>query len=132
MANKVFYSFHFKRDVHRIQLVRNFDALDPDGTILDAQAWESVKRQGRAGIEKWIKDQMAYKKAVIVLIGYQTASRPWVQYEIDKAWADKRPLLGIRIHGLAPWPPWALWTVLDPTPSTVSTAATWFRSSTPR
>jgi hypothetical protein len=44
---------------------------------------------------------MAYKKAVIVLIGHGTASRPWVQYEIDKAWADKRPLLGIRIHGLS-------------------------------
>lgn len=101
MVSKVFYSFHFDRDVHRIQLVRNVGALDPAGTILTPQEWESVRRRGEAGIKEWIKDQMAYKKAVIVLIGQQTASRPWVQYEIDKAWADKRSLLGIRIHGLS-------------------------------
>ncbi|WP_353939677.1 TIR domain-containing protein [Micromonospora sp. b486] len=29
---------------------------------------------------------MAYKKAVIVLVGQETASRPWVIYEIEKAW----------------------------------------------
>ena len=101
MTNKVFYSFHFDRDVHRIQLVRNFDALDPAGTILDAQEWETVQRRGKAGIERWIEDQMAYKKAVIVLIGQETAGRPWVQYEVNKAWADRKPLLGIRIHGLS-------------------------------
>lgn len=44
---------------------------------------------------------MAYKRAVIVLIGQETATRPWVKYEIEKAWADKKPLLGVRIHGLS-------------------------------
>jgi hypothetical protein len=44
---------------------------------------------------------MAYKKAVIVLVGRQTASRPWVIYEVEKAWSDKKPLLGIRVHGLS-------------------------------
>jgi hypothetical protein len=28
-------------------------------------------------------------------------TRPWVRYEIAKAWNDRRPLLGISIHGLA-------------------------------
>lgn len=101
MADKVFYSFHFDGDVYRIQLIRNFDALDSAGTILDAQKWETVFRQGDTAIKKWIAEQMAYKKAVIVLIGQETADRPWVQYEVAKAWADKRPLLGIRIHGLS-------------------------------
>jgi hypothetical protein len=41
-----------------------------------------------------------YKSAVVVLIGAQTASRPWVTYEISKAWNHERPLVGIRIHGL--------------------------------
>ena len=36
----------------------------------------------------------------MVLVGAQTASRPWVLYEIGKAWDDKRPLVGVRIHGL--------------------------------
>jgi len=100
MAKSVFYSFHYERDVHRVQLVQKINALEGQ-PILNAQDWEKVRGKGTVAIQNWIHKQMAYKKAVIVLIGRQTASRPWVIYEIEKAWADKRPLLGIRIHGLS-------------------------------
>ncbi len=100
MPKSVFYSFHYDHDVHRIQLVRNIGALDAQ-PILKPQEWEEVEEGGEKAIKEWIHKQMTYKKAVIVLIGKHTASRPWVQYEIDKAWADKKPLLGIRIHGLS-------------------------------
>lgn len=100
MAKSVFFSFHYDRDVHRVQLVRNINALDAQ-PVLNAQEWETVRQGGETAIKNWINKQMAYKKAVIVLIGRQTADRPWVTYEIEKAWADKKPLLGIRIHGLS-------------------------------
>lgn len=100
MAKSVFYSFHFDRDVHRVQLVRNINALEGQ-PLRNAQEWEAIKRGGDAVIQKWIDEQMAYKKAVIVLVGKETAGRKWVTYEINKAWNDKRPLLGIRIHGLS-------------------------------
>jgi len=100
MAKSVFYSFHYDRDVHRVQLVRNINALEGQ-PVLNAQEWESVRRGGQTAIKNWIDKQMAYKKAIIVLIGRQTAGRPWVTYEIEKAWADKKPLLGIHIHGLS-------------------------------
>ena len=75
MAKSVFYSFHYDRDVHRVQLVRNIDALEGQ-PVLNAQDWEAVRRQGDQAIEKWIDEQMKYKKAVIVLIGAETANRP--------------------------------------------------------
>lgn len=100
MAKTVFYSFHYERDVHRVQLVRYINALEGQ-PLLNSQAWEEVRRQGDQAIEDWIHKQMAYKKAVIVLIGQETASRPWVIYEIEKAWTDKKPMLGVRIHGLS-------------------------------
>lgn len=100
MPKSVFYSFHYERDVHRVQLIRNINALEGQA-LLNPQDWEKVRRGGDAGIKKWIHEQMAYKKAVIVLIGKETAGREWVIYEIEKAWADKRPLLGIRTHGLS-------------------------------
>lgn len=100
MAKSVFYSFHYDHDVHRIQLVRNIGALEAQ-PILNPQEWEKVQRAGKQAIKDWIHTEMAYKKAVVVLIGKHTASRPWVLYEIEKAWADKKPLLGIRIHGLS-------------------------------
>ncbi len=100
MATSVFYSFHYDRDAWRVQQVRNMGVLDGQ-PLLNAQEWEQVRRQGDAAIQKWIKDQMAYKAAVVVLIGAQTASRPWVRHEIAYAWDNHKPLVGVRIHGLA-------------------------------
>ena len=65
------------------------------------QDWEAVRYKTDAAIEKWIHEQMLYTKAVIVLVGATTASSRWVRHEIVKAWNDKRPLLGVRIHGLS-------------------------------
>lgn len=100
MAKTVFFSFHYDTDAWRMQQVSNMGAVEGQ-TILNAQEWEAVKQQGDAAIEKWIDEQMAYKRAVVALIGSRTANRPWVQYEIAKAWDAKKPLVGIRINGLA-------------------------------
>jgi MTH538 TIR-like domain (DUF1863). len=95
----VFLSFHYDRDAQRAQQTINMGAIE-EQTILNPQDWEAVKKQGKAAIETWIDDQMKYKTAVVVLVGAETASREWVKYEIAKAWDDKRPLVGVRIHGL--------------------------------
>lgn len=100
MAKTVFYSFHYARDSWRVQQIINLGALDGQ-PVLNSQDWEAVKRQGDAAIEKWIAEQMARKRALVVLVGAETAARPWVLYEIKKAWADNKPIVGVRIHGLA-------------------------------
>ncbi|KMZ12178.1 hypothetical protein BHUM_05251 [Candidatus Burkholderia humilis] len=41
------------------------------------------------------------KSCVVVLISSETAKRPWVKYEIEKAWKDGKGLLGIHIHNLS-------------------------------
>lgn len=100
MAKSVFYSFHYGRDVHRVQLVRHINTID-GSAALNGQDWETVRRQTQTAVTRWIDSQMNYKRAVIVLIGQETASRAWVRYEIERAWSVKKPLLGVRIHGLA-------------------------------
>lgn len=99
MARSSFVSFHYQRDHWRVQQILQMGALDGQA-ILPAQQWEEVKRRGNAAVEAWIDDQMKYKQAVIVMIGKETASRPFVQYEIKHAWQVKKPMLGIMIHGL--------------------------------
>ena len=96
----VFYSFHYERDVARVMLVRNLGAIEGQ-PLLNPQEWEQVRRGGNPAVEKWIDKQMAYKTAVVVLVGAETANRHFVNYEIIKAWNDKRPVVGIRIHGLS-------------------------------
>jgi hypothetical protein len=99
MAKSTFVSFHYSHDHWRVQQVLNMGAIEGQ-TIVNAQSWENVKRKGEQAIKNWIEEEMKYKRAVVVLVGSQTASRQWVRYEIAKAWNDRRPLVGIRIHGL--------------------------------
>lgn len=96
----VFYSFHYERDAWRVQQIMNMGKVEGQ-TLLNSQQWEAVKAKGDDAVKEYIDDNMKYKSAVVVLVGAQTASRRWVKYEIAKAWDDKKPLVGIRIHGLA-------------------------------
>ncbi len=100
MAKSVFYSFHYDRDAWRVQQVMNMGKLEGQ-PLLSAQKWEEVKRRGEQAIKNWIAEQMKYKSAVVVLVGAQTSQRRWVKYEIAYAWDNRKPLVGVRIHGLA-------------------------------
>lgn len=83
----------------RVQQIRNIGALE-DNKPVSVNDWEEVKKKGDQAIQKWINDNMSYRSCVVVLIGEETASRPWVQYEIKKAWNDGKGLLGIHVHNL--------------------------------
>ncbi len=96
---QIFYSFHYDNDVMRVQQIRNIGALEGN-TPVSANDWEEVKRKGKTGIEKWIDDNMNMRSCVVVLVGEETAQREWVKYEIKKAWADGKGLLGIYIHNI--------------------------------
>ncbi len=96
----VFYSFHYQRDAWRVQQIMQMGVVEGQ-PLLNAQDWEKVKRQGDRAIRNWIDGQMRSKRAVVVLVGAETAGRPWVQYEIQQAWTKRHPLVGIRIHNMA-------------------------------
>ena len=95
---RVFYSFHFDNDVMRVQAIRNIGAIEGNASV-SANEWEQLRRNDN-GIEKWIDENMKYKSCVVVLVGSQTSARPWVKYEIEKGWNDKKGLLGIYIHNV--------------------------------
>ena len=96
---QVFYSFHYDNDVMRVQQIRNIGSLE-ENTPVSANDWEKVKRGGDSAIEKWIDDNMKYRSCVVVLVGQQTANRPWVKYEIEKGLKDKKGVVGIFIHNI--------------------------------
>lgn len=96
---QIFYSFHFDNDVMRVQQVRNIGALEGNEPV-SVNAWEEVKKRGKASIEKWIDDNMKCRSCVVVLVGSETANRPWVKYEVEKAWKDGKGVVGVYIHNL--------------------------------
>jgi MTH538 TIR-like domain (DUF1863) len=97
---KIFYSFHFDNDVMRVQQIRNMGVIEGNAEVT-VNEWEKVKNAGDTSIKKWINDNMSDKSCVVVLIGKDTSKRPWVQYEIKKAWDDGKALLGVYIHNLS-------------------------------
>jgi hypothetical protein len=96
---KAFYSFHFTKDVVRASQVRNIGAVE-GSQIVDDNSWEQLKKKGDADIRDWINTQMSDCDVVIVLVGTDTSTRPWIDYEIRHAWDSKKPIFGIRIHKL--------------------------------
>ncbi|WP_395275040.1 TIR domain-containing protein [Enterobacter bugandensis] len=98
MKRKVFYSFHFDNDVMRVQQIRNMGLLEGDEPV-NPNTWEKIKRTEQ-GVKNWINENLAGKSCLVVLIGSQTASRPWVKYEIQKAWEEGKAVVGVYIHRL--------------------------------
>ena len=99
MARKTFFSFHFKPDNWRVSQVRNAGVLEGNPPVSDND-WEKITGQGEAAIKKWIADQMSGRSCAVILVGANTASRKWVNYEIDAAWRRGMGVVGVHIHGL--------------------------------
>jgi len=102
MARKVFFSFHYDRDVRRVVQIRNSWVVRPEG---DAQPFhdkaefeEAKKRAG--GIEKWIEEQLKGTSVTVVLFGAETYEREWVQHEIKRSFELKKGILAIDIHNV--------------------------------
>ncbi len=96
---RAFYSFYFDDDAFRVSQVRNMGVVEGDQVIND-QSWEQIKRGGDDAIKRWIAAQMKLCGVVIVLVGENTATRHWVDYEIRYAWDNYKPLFGVRINKL--------------------------------
>ena len=83
MARRVFFSFHYKQDAARAGVVRNHSVTKSglgDAGYIDAADWETLERQGERAIQNWIDRQLQGTSVTVVLIGRETANRPWVQY----------------------------------------------------
>ncbi len=73
MKRNVFYSFHFGKDVLRVQQIRNMWVIDGDEPV-SANHWEEIKRS-EEGVKRWITENFKRKSCLVVLIGEETASR---------------------------------------------------------
>lgn len=91
---QVFFSFHFDKDIWRVGQVRNIGAVDGQEIFFD-NGWEKVRLKSDTAIKAWIDSEMRMRSCIVVLIGTDTASRRWVQYEIEQAWRLGKGVVGI-------------------------------------
>lgn len=96
---KVFFSYFYEKDGKRVDDIRGM-GLTRDIKPASNEDWNEICRQGDSTIQKWIDDNMRDAEVVVVFIGDETANRKWIMYEIEKAWNEKKGLLGIYIHNM--------------------------------
>lgn len=92
MKRQVFYSFHFDNDVMRVQQIRNMGVIEGEEPVRP-NTWEQIKRTEK-GVKDWIDENLKGKSCLVVLIGSETATRPLVIYEIQKAWEQGKAVVG--------------------------------------
>jgi Thoeris protein ThsB, TIR-like domain len=102
MPRRVFFSFHYQRDVWRVNQIRNLDQIVGTAAagFTDASLWEEAKKKGDAVIKKMIDDALQNTSVTVVCIGSQTAGRQYINYEIERSIARGNAIFGLQIHHL--------------------------------
>lgn len=99
----VFFSFHYENDIWRVNQVRNNWVTKGNfasAGYVDAAEFEEVKKKGDEAIKRWIDNQLYGTSVTVVLLGDDTLSRPYVQYEIQKSIDRGNAIIGIKIDWL--------------------------------
>lgn len=102
MARRVFFSFHYQRDIWRVNQIRNLDQIVGTAAagFADASLWEESKKKGDAVIQKMIDDALYNTSVTVVCIGNQTAGRKFINYEISQSIVRGNAIMGLQIHHL--------------------------------
>lgn len=102
MARRVFFSFHYGNDINRSMVVRNSwvtQGKEAAGFI-DKAAFEQTKRKGDTAVHNWIDKQLEGTSVTVVLIGSETLSRPFIQYEICRSLQRGNAVIGVHINNI--------------------------------
>jgi len=102
MARRVFFSFHYKRDIWRVNQIRNVPNVTGCSAagFQDASLWEEAEKKGEAAIKKLIDEGLNNTSVTVVCIGAATAGRKYINYEIDQSIKRGNGIVGIQIHHL--------------------------------
>lgn len=102
MARRVFFSFHYQRDVWRVNQIRNLDQVIGVAAagFADASLWEEAKKKGDATIKAMIDEGLKNTSVTVVCIGAATAGRKYIDYEINQSVARGNAIIGVQIHDL--------------------------------
>lgn len=100
MARRVFFSFHYDRDVRRVVQVRRSWMMRPGAEaqpFYDKAGFEEARTRA-GGIARWIEEQLKGTSVTVVLYGAETSERDWVRHEIQRSIELRKGLLAIDIH----------------------------------
>jgi len=102
MARRVFFSFHYQRDIWRVNQIRSIPNITGCAAagFQDSSLWEEAKKKGDDEIKKLIDKGLENTSVTVVCIGAKTAGRKFINYEIEQSIKRGNGIIGIQIHHL--------------------------------
>ncbi|GAA3674157.1 TIR domain-containing protein [Acetobacter lovaniensis] len=102
MVRRVFFSFHYQRDIVRVNQIRNLPEIIDESAagFKDSSLWEDAKKKSDNAVKKLIDDGLIGTSVTVVCIGNQTSGRKFINYEIQKSIDRGNGILGVQIHDL--------------------------------
>lgn len=102
MARTVFFSFHYQRDIWRVNQVRSIPNITGNAAagFKDASLWEEAKKKSDDAIKSMIDKALVGTTVTVVFIGAKTAGRKFINYEIEQSLKRGNGLVGMQIHHL--------------------------------
>lgn len=102
MARTVFFSFHYQRDIWRVNQIRSIPNITGNAAagFKDASLWEEAKKKGDDVIKRMIDKALEGTSVTAVLIGARTAGRKFINYEIQKSLDRGNGIVGFHINHL--------------------------------
>lgn len=100
MADKNVFISHYGKDDESVQSLKSL--LSTNGYTLKNSSIDSTKPNDASNeeyIKSLLRDKMKWAGSVIVLIGPETHTRDWVNWEIDLAYRLGKPIIGVFIQG---------------------------------
>ena len=100
MARRTFFSFHYQRDIFRVNQIRNIPEVIKCAAagFQDASLWERARTTSEAAVHRLIDEGLGGTSVTVVCIGAKTAGRKYINYEIRQSIARGNGLLGLHIH----------------------------------
>jgi hypothetical protein len=103
MARRVFFSFHYDRDVQRAHVVRESWVTKPDretAGFFDSSVFEATKRNSDVALKRFLDDGLSGSSVTCVLYGAETVWRRWVRYELLRSFLEGKGIFAIGIAGI--------------------------------
>jgi MTH538 TIR-like domain (DUF1863) len=102
MNRRTYLAFHFENDLWRVNQIRaELEApRSSQAGFLDEAEYGAALHQDKDTIRRLIRERVAGTSVTLVLIGSETASRPFVHLQIEASIANKNGFLGIHVHAI--------------------------------
>ena len=102
MARRVFFSFHYQQDIWRVNQIRNIPNVIGCSAagFQDASLWEEAEKKGPDAIMALIDKGLENTTVTVVCVGFKTAGRKYINYEIDQSIARGNGIVAVQVHHL--------------------------------